>query len=435
MQRAFLYEAFAARKREESEKRRFLVALGAIAAGALAVRVVYVLAVVRHDTPVGDAQTYTLLARALAHGDGYVRPLALASGVHTPTAEFPPLWPLVLAVPERLGITSPTALRLLGAAIGTATVVLMGLLARRVATPSTGLVAAGLAAVSPFLVSFDSSLQAEGLYALAVTAALLLLAYGLRDGVRLRWWLAAGVALGLAALTRTEALLLVPVVVVPVARAGVDAGHWWQRVGVACLGIVVLVGAWTIRNAVQLHVFQPLTNNSGTLVAGSNCARVYSGYQIGLWRLDCVTDIDTTGLTETEAAARFRSTGVDYARDNASRLPAVVGARVLRTWGAWNPSRQADFESLEGRPKPWINASWVTGWIVAALAIAGAVVQRRAARPVWLLAGPVVVATITAVIAYGNSRFRTVAEPGLLVLAAIALVALARALTTARAPA
>jgi 4-amino-4-deoxy-L-arabinose transferase-like glycosyltransferase len=412
---------------EPTDAARFGRRLAVVVGVALVARVAYVLAVVSGDQPVGDALNYVLLGRGLAHGHGYVRADVLAAtGSQAPTAEFPPLWPAVLAVPERLGIDSPTGLRIVGAMIGAATVAVIGVLGRRVATPTAGLVAAGLAALSPYFVSLDGSLQAEGLYALAVATVLLLVATAVTDArARWRWWVAAGFALGLAALTRTEALLLLPVVVVPVAKSGVNAALWWRRVGVACIGVVVLFGAWTARNAIRLHDFQPLTNNSGTLIAGANCDAVYAGYQIGLWRLDCVTVIDGSGLTETEAAARYRRTGIDYARDHERRLPAVVAARVARTWGAWNPSRQADFESLEGRPKPWIDASWVVGWIVVVLAVPGVVVQHRNRRPVWLLLGPVAVATLTAIIGYGNSRFRMVAEPGLVVLAAIGIVAVA----------
>jgi hypothetical protein len=419
---------------ERNRNARFGRRLGVLVGVALVARIAYVLAVVGGDQPVGDALTYVLLGRGLAHGEGYVRADALAAtGSHVPTAEFPPLWPAVLAVPERLGVGSATGLRIVGAVIGAGTVAVIGLLARRVATPAVGLVAAGVAALSPYFVSFDGSLQAEGLDALAVATVLLLVAIASADATaRWRWWVATGFVLGLAALTRTEALLLLPVVVVPVAKTGVDAAQWWRRVGVVCIGVVVLLGAWTARNAIRLHVFQPFTNNSGTLVAGGNCDGVYSGYQIGVWRLDCVSATDVSGLSETDAAARYRRAGIDYARDHEGRVPAVVAARVARTWGGWNPSRQTDYESLEGRPKPWINASWVVGWVVLVLAGAGAVVQRRNHRPVWLLVGPVAVATVTAAVGYGNSRFRMVAEPGLVALAAVAIVAIAHRLVHGR---
>ena len=46
--------------------------------------------------------------------------------------------------------------------------------------------------------------------------------------------------------------------------------------------VVVCVGGWTIRNAVSLDHIQPITNNSGTLLAGANCERTYRGAQAGL---------------------------------------------------------------------------------------------------------------------------------------------------------
>ncbi|HKA03547.1 MAG TPA: glycosyltransferase family 39 protein, partial [Acidimicrobiales bacterium] len=416
------------------EAARFGRRLAVVVGVALMARIAYVLAVVRDRSPVGDALTYVRLGRGLAHGHGYVRVDVLAAtGRHVPTAEFPPLWPTMVAVPQRFGIGSATSLRVVGALIGAVTVAVIGLLGRRVATPTVGLVAAGLAAVNPYFISFDGSLQAEGLYALLVATVLLLVATALTDrATRWWWWVAAGFALGLAALTRTEALLLLAVVVVPVAKAGVGAADWWRRVGVVCIGVAVLLGAWTARNAIRLHVFQPLTNNNGTLIAGGNCDGVYAGYQIGLWRLDCVQATDVTGRSETDAAARYRRAGLDYARDHRGRVPVVVAARVVRTWGAWNPSRQTDYESLEGRPKAWINASWVVGWFVLALAVVGAVGQRRRRRPMWLLLGPVVVATVTAAVGYGNSRFRMVAEPGLVVLAAVGIVAVAHRLALTR---
>src|SRR5262249_58334721 len=48
------------------------------------------------------------------------------------TCALPILWPAVLSVPERLGITSPTGLRIVGALIGAGTVAVLGLLGRRV---------------------------------------------------------------------------------------------------------------------------------------------------------------------------------------------------------------------------------------------------------------------------------------------------------------
>jgi hypothetical protein len=62
--------------------------------------------------------------------------------------------------------------------------------------------------------------------------------------------------------------------------------------------------------------------------------------------------------------------------------------------------------------------------VLAPFAIAGAVVLGRARRPWWPLVAPFAIVAFTTAISYGNQRFRILAEPGLLVLAAVAIVGL-----------
>ena len=75
--------------------------------------------------------------------------------------------------------------------------------------------AAGGAAIYPMLFQVDGALMAESLYA-ALVAGFLFATYRAIDepSVLLNWVLAGALA-GLAALTRTEGLLLLPVVLVP----------------------------------------------------------------------------------------------------------------------------------------------------------------------------------------------------------------------------
>src|SRR5205085_5912220 len=111
----------------KASRRAFGLTLAGLALGALAVRVAYVLVVARHLPLIGDAQTYHLLARNLARGRGYVRPHELAATGRTlPSAEFPPLFPFLLAAVVKLGGAAVTSQKLAMAALGTATVVVIG---------------------------------------------------------------------------------------------------------------------------------------------------------------------------------------------------------------------------------------------------------------------------------------------------------------------
>ena len=402
----------------------FPLALVAVAALGLGVRVAYTL-IVADDIPIaGDAQTYHLLAGRLADGDGYVRTQGELAG--SPTAEFPPLFPAVISIVDVLGGESVRAQRLFTAVLGTATVVLVGLTGRRVRGPAVGLVAAGLAAAYPMLFQADAALAAESLYAALVSGALLATyrAIDVPSGVN---WAIAGVLVGLGALTRTEGILLLPLVLVPeaVRWSGATARARWSAVGMATLAAVVVIAPWIGRNLVTFDRVIPISNNSGTLVAGANCDRSYNGQYLGLWRFECVTDIDVTGLDEPETADRFREVGVDYAREHLGEVPKVVTARVLRTFGLYEPKEQIDWESFEGRSARWQTIGHRMFLVLVPFAVGGAVVLIRTRRAVWPLVGPVVIVVVTTAISYGNQRFRILAEPGILVLAAVAAVAAA----------
>jgi Dolichyl-phosphate-mannose-protein mannosyltransferase len=400
--------------------RSFRPRLGAIAIVALVVRAWYVVAVARHRALVGDSETYQLLARTLSDAQGYVRPRELLSGINIPTAEFPPVYPLMLAALNLLGFQAPTWHRLFGAFLGAVTVVLIGLLGRAVGGDRAGLTAAAIAAVYPQLIVFDGSLGSEVLAALLVTA----IVFASFRATRITHFLAAGLLGGAAMLVRAELVVVLAAVLIPVAWK-----HWarWYALATLALGVAVVIGPWVLRNQVSLGHPVVFTNNSGTLLAGANCDNVFQGDQIGLWRLDCVPG--PSGRDETVWSASQRQVGIDYARSHTGRLPAVAAVRVLRTFGVYDIGDQLRFESLEARPLNWLWYGWIGYVAVALAAVGGAVTQLRKNRAVRVLLVPIVVAALISVVGYGNQRFRLPAEPMIIVLAALGIEALRQRLT------
>lgn len=424
-----------------SRNRSFLIAVLAIAVVALAVRIAFLLVVDPTLPDPGDATAYHLLANNLADGHGYIRPFDFRIlHLSRPTAEYPPLFPALLSVPSYLGATSVDAQRLFLSFVGTGTVVLVGFLGRRVGGPIVGLVAAAIAAVYPMLFLGEAVLMAECLFAFLVTA-MLLLAYRAADAPSPLRFAALGLVIGLTALTRAEALLFAVVLVIPLAL-GIRSLANKRRIllaGVAAALAVVTVIPWTVRNAVRLDAFVPISNNIGTAVDGANCDLTYSGAQIGLWRETFTTlddaarrrpqaeacfegfDIRHRTFDEAEVANFHRSSGVTYARRHLSRAPLVLAVRELRTWGLYAPRQQIEFESLEGRPRRWQEVGTVMYWVLLPLAVAGAVVLVRRRARVWPLVSTAVVVSVTTALTYGQQRFRTAAEPAVVVLAAVAL--------------
>ena len=414
--------------------RSFPARLALILAGALALRVLYTVLVSQDIPVIGDALTYHLLGDNIADGKGFERAahpqLELRPGWEpgAPTAEHAPLFPLLVGALDTLGADSFLAQKLLLCLVGTATVGFVGLAGREAAGATVGVVAAGLSAVYPFLWVVDGSLMSETLYGTLVAALLWL---SLRFAKRPSLGLAAGlgVLVSLAALTRGDALLLVPLLLVPLAfRAGAT---WRSRATLAAVGLAtfaLVLAPWIIRNLTVFEEPVVISTNGDAVFVGANCDPVYYGDLIGLWKFDCY-GVAPHG-DESQAAAEYRRRGLEYAREHADRLPLVVAVRLLRVWDLFKPDQQAVYGSFEGRSITAGRMGLAMYYPLLILAIAGAVILRRRRAPLWpLIAFPVMVSLI-AVVVYGYTRFRYSAEPALVVLAAVALAAAASATKT-----
>lgn len=404
--------------------RRFGAALALIGLVGLAVRVIYIVVVADDIPTVGDARTYHLLAANLADGAGYIRPLDyLKLGRAIPSAEFPPLFPALLSVGARAGLESVIEQKLLMATIGTGTVVLIGFLGRMAVGATVGLAAAGLAAAYPMLFQPDGALMPETLYAFLVTIALIGV-YRAAANDDLRLWGVTGLVLGLATLVRAEALLLAPLFVLGLAlHRRPPWRRWFVTAGVLAAGAVVVIAPWTIRNAVRLEHFIPVSSNFGGLVLGANCPETYEGKYLGLWRYDCYDRVDYLALEESERSQAFLKEGVEYASSRPGRAVAVAGVRFLRIWGVWDVKDQIDWESFEGRTVRWQTIGHRMYLLLIVAAVPGLVSLLRRNAQLWPLLATAVMVSVTGVLSYGNQRFRIAAEPALLVVAATGLVA------------
>jgi 4-amino-4-deoxy-L-arabinose transferase-like glycosyltransferase len=399
----------------------FWSALLTIVAAAVAIRVVYTLVEAPWPPPGLDDQFYfSALPKLLADGHGFVAPFKLTfDHVQVPTAEHPPLYSVVLAGPALIGLDSPDAQRLAGSAFGAITIVAVGLLGRRLAGDRAGLLAAGLAAVYPTLVVADGALMSESLYGMLVALSLLA-AYRLLDAPGAGRAVVLGALTGLTALTRGEALLLLPLVLIPLLWR-----HGWQREGVrptvvALLAFIVVLAPWTARNWIEFDRPVLIATNSGTAVAGANCDATYAaGDKLGGWSPPCIRE--HPGKNEAEHHAEALQEGVRYAGDHLGRVPVVLAARMGRVWSVFKP-----FQIPEGRSVRVQKVGVVMFFLLVPLAAAGALFLHRRGVVTWILLAPFIIVSVTALTTYGNLRFREPAEVCLVVLAAVALDELLR---------
>ena len=396
--------------------------LALILGGALLVRLVYTIAGPGNaysPGPAGDFFFFHEIANLIADGEGFVAPFTLQEfGRVEPTAEHPPLWPLVLAAASELGGNGLLSHRLVGVPIGVATAGVLGLVGRRLGGDTAGLMVAAIAACHPLLIAADGSLMSETLYGLWVALALLL-AIRLMDGPTAAGGAALGAVIGLGALTRGEGLLLLLLLAAPAVWVGASGTPERLKTGgAALLAAIVVIAPWTIRNLSSFDRPVLIATNDATVVTGANCDTTYEGRDLGFWSVDCRAP--KTERDESEQAAIWRDDGVDYATGHAGRLVAVVApVRVLRTWGVWQPRRQVD--EAEGRDRTMETLGQVVYFLLLPLAAFGAVLLRRRRAPLWVLLVPPAAVTIVSVLGYGYTRFRYSADLAIVVLAGLAL--------------
>jgi hypothetical protein len=387
----------------------------------------------------GDDVWYHTVANGLVDGRGFTDPfvslgrhgelLLGTAGERIPTAFHLPLFPALLAAGSELGADSYRAHQVIGCLLGAGTVAVVGLIGRRLAGERVGLLSAGAAALYLPLAINDAVLRSESLYGLLI-AATLLLVLRLRESPTWRRAAALGAVLGLAALTRSEALLLALLLAPLVWRAG---GRRARNLLVIAGAIAVVVLPWCVRNTAVFDRPVGLTTGAGSIVAGANIDTTYHGRLLGAW--------DPLGLYRTPAgrtlkrneavqSGRWRGDAQRYVGDHLGRLPVVVAARVGRTWSLYPlaPNEKVRFASdYYGHLHSVEYVALLAYAVALALAIAGAVALRRAGGPLWLLAAPAVLVTLISAAGYGDTRFRQAADVAIAVLAGLgASAAIAR---------
>ena len=372
----------------------------------------------------GDATYYHVQAQLLGDGRGFAHPYwFLQTGQYADSASHPPGYSTVLGVLSAVGIDSATAQRLFSGLLGVATVVVIGLLARRLAGPRAGLLAAAAAAVYPMLWINDGMLQAESLYALLI-AVMLLLAHRFWDEPTTRNVVALSVVTGLAALTRTEGIFFYAALVALLA-VRLPGRPWKERlrlVGVAAGVALLVLGPWVAYNLSRFERPVYLTNSAGSVMSDASCDSTYYGEYIG-YHANCVGDDPPLELDEADESVReaeiYDEASV-YFFDHLDRLPLVTLARVARVFDVFKPGQNVFLNWwLEGRGKAASTAGLWAYYALIPFGVYGAVLLRRRGTTLIPVLSTVVVVAAAAAITFGITRYRIPVDVALVVLAGV----------------
>ena len=392
----------------------------------------------------GDAVYYHSAANLLAEGKGFIDPyryryggsetVTLANGTTVtvvtpighvePTAGHPPMYVMYLGMFSALGLRSVEAHQIASILLGSASVLLAGLLGRSWRNERTGLIAAFLTAVYANIWINDTAVMSE---TAAIFFTFIATIFGLRfvKGPSRTNAAIFAVAGALAALSRAELLLFVPVVAaVALWRAPISWRERILRYGIAGVACCVVLAPWVIRNNMVMQERITLSDGAGTVLVQANCDSTYYGAHIGYWSLPC-GDPQPYGpngelLDESQRDVVVRARATEYISNHKARLVTVViPARIGRMWGLYEPLEQVRLDIGEGRPSVPAKLGFLQYVILAVAAIAGAVIQWRRRQPVLVIGLWAVLATITAATAFGTTRYRTAAEVSIVMFAAI----------------
>jgi 4-amino-4-deoxy-L-arabinose transferase-like glycosyltransferase len=327
-------------------------------------------------------------------------------------------------------------------AIGTA--VLVYEIGRRVVSSSVGLIGAAITTIHPYLVWHDVHLNREILDQF-LAAAIVLLTLVLTDRPRIRIAALLGLALGLGILgnVRLAALPLLVAAFV-VARIGLARRAVW--IAVTILGVTAIaVAPWLVRNRVSVGCWAVTTD--GRALWKANNVNTYDTLTHGGW-IDAVPPYPGAPPTPEDVYERYRKTGIYTPVDECAQMRffqhkahafwlhhpgekaklALLSGQML-----WQPS----VVETGGRPgeNTWLDTLRTSSeplFVVPlyCLAIAGLFLVPRAFAVLTVLL--LAYQTAVAMIFVGVTRYRVPWDFLLCILAATALVALARRVAETR---
>lgn len=340
-----------------------------------------------------------------------------------PTSFRAPGFPFALAaVYTVFGVSNFLAARIFLSLTGALLIIAVFFLAREAADDLTALVAAALVTVYPNLLYYNIHFATEPLYTLLICASVWALLRAIKRH-SLKLYSMSGLLLGLGALTRPAALLLLPLFVV--------AALWFTRqrfkqtiIGATLFAMmaVLTIIPWAARNYMVHHRYSLISTNSGSTFWGSNNSIVLNDpAHRGEW-------VSTNVMEEQKEIVRGLPNEVDrdhlewkygkhFLAENLRAIPRLMAYKLYALWKPVPTSPNKKLNLLIG-----LSYGSLLLWMVA-----GSWIMLRQRRLVGaqltILSLPIAATVINALIFHGSARFRSVIEPFLLIFAAVAITA------------
>jgi 4-amino-4-deoxy-L-arabinose transferase-like glycosyltransferase len=412
----------------EAGPRRFSFALGAVLTAAAALRLA-------HFAAVRDEPFVATLALDAAEYDRWARALAAGDWLGSEPFFQAPLYPYALGALYFVCGRSLDLVYLVQIALGVAGLAATALAARRLLSQRHALAAAALGALAAPLPFHEVQIAKEG-PAAALAGALLLALARARERGAAGAWLGAGILLGALALLRENALLLVPFLL-PLAWRRRDPRGSAARSLALLAGLALPLAPVAARHLALGGGLLPTTFQGGANFwignspeADGTYRPLVPGKQIPALERSEARRLAEEALGRPLAAREVSRYWVGRALAWARAEPLAFLGLQLRKVALYLAPYEwpdvVDFAWLSARSLPLRVAPIEWGTLVL-LALAGLWLRRRALAPL-LPVALFEVGWLAATVAFFLfARYRLPAIPGLLLLGAIPLVALADA--------
>jgi hypothetical protein len=194
----------------------------------------------------------------------------------------------------------------------------------------------------------------------------------------------------------------------------------------AAATLVVVFIPWTAYNATRFERPVVISTGLGPTLWSANCDSTYHGPNLGGWGFVCTRERVRYSNDESVADGQEASVGWRYVTGHSDRLPAVILARLARTFGVRHPgglARQDLF--LDDADLRWMSKGIVVQyWALVALGGYGLVILRRRHQSILPLVAPVATVAVMTVVGYGTFRFRAGVDAILPIPAAVGAIAI-----------
>jgi 4-amino-4-deoxy-L-arabinose transferase-like glycosyltransferase len=379
---------------------------------------------------------YDVYAVNLLNGHGYTR----FADFH-PDSDLPPLYSFLLAAIYATLGRNALNVALVQIAFEVITVLCISRIGHLVGGRRVGLLAGILTALYPYQLFQDLTVNDTAVFICLLTAGLYFAGRALREADRNYWnWAICGLLLGIAALTKTLALVVVP---------GLLLACWlrfgWRSAlrAAVTLGVaaMIVIAPWMVRNTQLNGTFTLISTNDGSnFYQGNNrCSISYmeAGWDVQWSEMGGCLTPTPAGLSDLQISRWQMQQGIDYLKANVGLLPRLIADKFIVLWNPDITPRGlppnlplASNDPVEQYNTPVFEIARIVHLIYFTpsllFAIAGLLLtlRRRPLATILPIISVIGAVTLTYLIFHPSTRYRAPADPFVFILTAYALIAL-----------